>query len=44
MSTDDIIIGLYVRVDTVMAEVPKHPQAELFPRELVTPFGGRVLN
>src|SRR5215218_7522104 len=36
MSTDDIIIGLYVRVDSVMATVPKHPQAELYPSELVT--------
>ena len=36
MSTDDSIIGLYVRVDTVMADVPKHPQAELYPSELVT--------
>ena len=36
MSTDDLIIGLYVRVDTVMAPVPKHPQAELYPSELVT--------
>ncbi len=36
MSTDDIIIGLYVRVDTMMADVPKHPQAQLYPSELVT--------
>ena len=36
MSTDDLSIGLYVRVDTVMAPVPKHPQAELYPSELVT--------
>ncbi len=36
MSTIDIIIGLYVRVDTVMHDVPKHPQAELYPSELVT--------
>jgi hypothetical protein len=36
MSTDDFIIGLYVRVDMVMADVPKHPQAELYPSELVT--------
>ena len=36
MSTDDIIIGLYVRVDTIMADQPKHPQAELYPSELVT--------
>ena len=36
MSTDDLIIGLYVRVDTVMVHVPKHPQAELSPSERVT--------
>ncbi len=36
MSIDDIIIGLYVRVDSVMADVPKHPQAALYPSELVT--------
>ncbi len=36
MSTDDIIIGLYVRVDTVMHDVPKHPDAQLYPSELVT--------
>ncbi len=36
MSTDDLIIGLYVRVDTVMADVPKHPDAHLYPSELVT--------
>ncbi len=36
MSIEDIIIGLYVRVDSVMAAVPKHPQAELYPSELVT--------
>ena len=36
MSTEDIIIGLYVRVDTVLAGRPKHPQAELYPSELVT--------
>lgn len=36
MSTLDIIIGLYLRVDAVMHEVPKHPQAELYPSELVT--------
>ena len=36
MSIEDSIIGLYVRVDSVMAAVPKHPQAELYPSELVT--------
>ena len=36
MSIDDIIIGLYVRVDRVIGAVPKHPQAELYPSELVT--------
>jgi hypothetical protein len=36
MSTDDSIIGFYLRVDTIMADEPKHPQAELYPSELVT--------
>ena len=36
MSTDDIIIGLYVRVDSMIGTLLKHPQAELFPSELVT--------
>lgn len=36
MSTDDFIIGLFVRVDTVMVNVPKHPQSRLYPSELVT--------
>ncbi len=36
MSTDNSIIGLYVRVDTVLRDIPKHPQATLYPSELVT--------
>ena len=36
MSTDDFIIGLFIRVDTVMADVPKHPDAHLYPSEIVT--------
>ena len=36
MSTDDFIIGLFIRVDTRMAHVPKHPDAHLYPSELVT--------
>ena len=36
MSTDDFIIGLFIRVDTVMSDVPKHPQAQLYPSEIVT--------
>jgi hypothetical protein len=36
MSTDDFIISLFIRVDTVMADVPKHPQAQLYPSEIVT--------
>ena len=36
MSTNDFIIGLFIRVDTTMAEVPKHPQAQLYPSEVVT--------
>lgn len=36
MSTDDFIIGLFIRVDSMMADVPKHPQAHLYPSEIVT--------
>jgi hypothetical protein len=36
MSTNDFITALFVRVDTVMADVPKHPDAQLYPSELVT--------
>jgi hypothetical protein len=36
MSTDDFIIGLFCRVDEVMADVPKHVQAKLYPSEVVT--------
>ena len=36
MSIEEIIIGLYIRVDTVMKDVPKHPQAKLYPSEVVT--------
>ncbi len=36
MSTDDFIIALFWRVDAVLADVPKHPQARLYPSEIVT--------
>jgi hypothetical protein len=36
MSTDDFIIALFYRVDEVMHDVPKHPQANLYPSEIVT--------
>lgn len=36
MSTDDCIIGLYIRVDEIMRDEPKHPQAGLHPSEIVT--------
>ncbi len=36
MSTEDFIIGLFIRVDSMMADVPKHPQARLYPSEVVT--------
>ncbi|MDP9311009.1 MAG: transposase [Chloroflexota bacterium] len=36
MSTDDFIIHLFDRVDAVMADVPKHPDAHLYPSEIVT--------
>lgn len=35
-STDEFIIGLFIRVDTVMGDVPKHPLARLHPSALVT--------
>ncbi len=36
MSTDHFITALFVRVDMVMADVPKHPDAHLYPSEIVT--------
>jgi hypothetical protein len=36
MSTDEFIIDQYIRVDTIMHDVPKHPDAHLHPSELVT--------
>lgn len=36
MSTTDFIIALFCRVDAEMINVPKHPQAKLYPSELVT--------
>jgi hypothetical protein len=36
MSTEDFIADLVYRVDVVMADVPKHPQASLYPSEIVT--------
>lgn len=36
MSTSDFIIDLFCRVDARMTNVPKHPQAKLYPSELVT--------
>jgi hypothetical protein len=36
MSTNDFIIELFVRVDSVMQHEPKHPQAFLYPSEVVT--------
>ena len=36
MSTEDFIIGLFLRVDTRMRDVPKHPDAHLYPSEIVT--------
>jgi len=31
MSTYDSIIGLYIRIDMLMPDVPKHPDARLYP-------------
>lgn len=36
MSTDDCIVALFIRVDTLMREVPKDPRAHLYPSEIVT--------
>jgi hypothetical protein len=36
MSTLDFIIDLFCRVDAVMLHAPKHPQAKLYPSEIVT--------
>jgi hypothetical protein len=36
MSTEDFIIELFIRVDSVIGDLPKHPDAHLYPSELVT--------
>jgi len=36
MSTVDFITALFYRVDEAMNGIPKHPQARLYPSEVVT--------
>src|SRR5215204_3316681 len=36
MTTEDIIIHIFCKVDDKMPEIPKHRQAKLYPSELVT--------
>lgn len=36
MSTEQFIIALFIKVDDAMHDVPKHPQAMLYPSELAT--------
>lgn len=36
MTDKDFIIELFCRVDDMMLDVPKHPQAKMYPSELVT--------
>ncbi len=36
MSTHDCIIAVFCRVDAVMGSEPKHPQAKLYPSDVVT--------
>ncbi len=36
MSTVDVITALFCRIDDQMQAVPKHPQAKLYPSEVVT--------
>jgi hypothetical protein len=36
MTTQDFIIALFYAVNQEMLEVPKHPDAKLYPSEVVT--------
>jgi len=36
MTTEDFIIGLFCRIDDPMKDIAKHPQANLYPSEIVT--------
>ena len=36
MTTTDFITDLFCRIDDQMQALPKHPQARLWPREVVT--------
>jgi hypothetical protein len=36
MTTEDFIIELFCRIDDQMKGIPKHPQANLYPSEIVT--------
>ena len=36
MTPQDFIIALFYAVDQEMPEVPKHPEAKLYPSEVVT--------
>jgi hypothetical protein len=36
MNTEDIIIHIFMEDDDQLADIPKHPQAKLYPSELVT--------
>ena len=36
MTTEEIIIAIFVAVDDQLPELKKHPQAKLYPSELVT--------
>jgi hypothetical protein len=36
MTTDDIILHIFCRVDDSLPDIPPHSQAKLYPSELVT--------
>ena len=36
MTTSDFLIALCYAVDQAMLDVPKHPDAQLYPSEVVT--------
>ena len=42
MTSEDFITTLFCGIDDAMRDVPKHPQAQLYPSEIVTIADHRV--
>jgi hypothetical protein len=36
MTTEDFKAELFCRIDDAMSDLPKHPQAKLYPSDIVT--------